>query len=293
MLSEAGGIPFPLASKSSYFWERRGKLSSLNGLSIVHRLFKYSMRGCEITLICLYFIKNTFGSRGEEHRLELLVELRGRGQRVLVRCPTQEVGGELVEGAGELGLGAGVRAEAVRDRVDLFLQVGLEVLGDVVDQEVDVPREVVVHFDDALDGVVCDFVAPAHVHVVDQGRGEPGGLHETASGEADLFVHGDGKLHGHVEVLQQARKEGRGGDKGLVGDGHAAQVRRCAVLVLHGVVPILHVALMHPVEDLFVEGAVVEGLLQVERTRGSPAGGLAGVVLFERHVERGDGAESG
>jgi hypothetical protein len=44
---------------------------------------------------------------------------------------------------------------------------------------------------------------------------------------------------------------------------------------------------------LFVEGAVVEGLLQVERTRGSPAGGLAGVVLFERHVERGDGAESG
>ena len=56
-----------------------------------------------------------------------------------------------MEGAYELRFGAGVRAEALRHGVDLLLQVSLEVLGDIVDQEVDVPREIILCFDYTFD----------------------------------------------------------------------------------------------------------------------------------------------
>ena len=55
----------------------------------------------------------------------------------------------------------------------------------------------------------------------------------------------------------------------------------------------LYVTLVHPLKDLLVEGAVVEGLVYIEYPPRSLTGGLARVMLFECHVECGDGAEGG
>lgn len=183
--------------------------------------------------------------------------------------------------------GSCARAETLGDGVDLLLEVGAEMLRDVVDEEVDVPREEVVGVDDGVDVCGLDVVADGHGEVVDEGRRDGGRLHDGGPVEADLLVHGDGELHGHVEVAEEPGEEGRGGDEGLV--GHEGACAWFGFVCLGLVGPVLHVLLVHPLVHLLVEGVVAEGEVGVEVA--ALAGCVARVVLLEVELERGDGAE--
>ena len=207
--------------------------------------------------------------------------------------PAQFLRRKPVQGAGERGEGGALGAEARCHGVDLLLQVGAEMLGEVIDQEVDVPREVVGRFKDTGQLALLDLVPPAHGHFLHQRGGYHGGLDEGLAGEADFLLDVDGKFNGHVEVAQQPGKKRRGGDQRLVGDEHAVHLRGSVVLVLGRVVPIADVALVHPQEDLLVERAVVEGPVDIKDPPRAFAGGFRRIVLLEGLVECGDGAEGG
>ena len=194
-------------------------------------------------------------------------------------------------GNSELRYSRLMRAETLDHCVDLLLEVGAEVLVDVVDEEVDVPREGVVGVECALDAVSLDVVADGHGELVDEGRGHGGGLDEHRPVETDLLLHGDGELDGHVEVAQESCEEGRGGDEGLVGDEGARDLCGAFEPGLGGVVPILHVLLVHPREDLLVEGVVVQGVADV-KVCVDLARCLVRVLLLVVELERGSGGQA-
>ena len=82
-----------------------------------------------------------------------------------------------------------------------------------------------------------------------------------------------------MEVAEEARKEGGGLHKGLVGDDGAARV--CAVEgEERGVGPVRHFMVVHPLVHLRVERGVLEGQGGVELP-----GTLAAVVLLEVEVD--------
>ncbi len=87
--------------------------------------------------------------------------------------------------AGEAGEAGCVRAEAVCHGVELLLEVGTEMVGDVMHQEVYVPGDVVVRVNGAVDLVVLDFVACLHGQLVYEGHGDRGGLDDCPLDHAD------------------------------------------------------------------------------------------------------------
>lgn len=187
--------------------------------------------------------------------------------------------------------GSCVGAETLRDGVELLLEVGAEMLGDVVDEEVDVPREGVVGVEHAVGMCGVDVVAHGHGEIVDEGRRDGGGLDECGPVEADLLLDGDGELNGHVEVAEQPGEEGGGGDEGLVGHESTWYLFRAVGLVVGRVAPLVHVMLVHPLVHLLVEGVVVQAQFRV-KVSCAFAGFLARVLLFEVHFDRCDGTDS-
>ncbi len=190
----------------------------------------------------------------------------------------------------EAGEGGCVGAQTLRDGVELLLEVGAQVLRDVVDQEVDVPREGVVCVEYAVDVSAADVVAHGHGELVDEGRRDGGGLDDGRPVLADLLLHGDGELNRHVEVAQESGEEGGGGDEGLVGHEGAWYQFRLVGLVRGCVGPVLHVLVVHPRVHLLVEGGVVQGEVDV-KVSGDLARCLTRVVLLRVHFERGEGTD--
>ena len=177
-----------------------------------------------------------------------------------------------------------MRAQALRHGVHPLVVGGTEIGGEVVGEEVDVPRGQGVDFGCDFGIIVVKVIRRGRVDTLHQGRCYGNGLDEYGSVETDVLLYGYGNSSGHGQ-------NGRGVDDGRVGHEGACGV--CGVFRrvendLGRVVPVLHVLLVRAVENLLVEGVIEQGLRRVKVT--SAFTGYTRVVLRVVVFECGDRA---